>query len=83
VQEDALHVLVVVGMAVPVVVVAVIVRVSMSMMCVAKSSETHDVDEEAENTDDQEFVQSVQLVAFPQTLECVKDDLYTDKPETY
>ena len=52
VQEDALHVLVVVGVAVSVVVVSVIVRMAVTVVCVAERCETYDVHEEAEDADD-------------------------------
>lgn len=48
-------------------------------MCMAESGETHNVDEEAENTDDEEFVQSLQFMALPQAFGCIKDDFYADK----
>lgn len=61
-------------------VVMVSVIMSVAVMGVTESRKTHDVDEKTQNTDDQEFVQSLQLVALPQTLERVKDDLDADKP---
>jgi len=54
VQEDTLHVLIVVRVTMTMVMVSVIV--SVTVMGVAESSETHDVDEEAQNTDNQKFV---------------------------
>lgn len=61
-------------------VVMVSVIMSVAVMGVTESRKTHDVDEKTQNTDDQEFVQSLQLVALPQALERVKDDLDADKP---
>ena len=63
-------------------VVMVSVIMSVAVMGVTESRKTHDVDEKTQNTDDQEFVQSLQLVALPQALERVKDDLDADKPGT-
>ena len=76
-QEDALHVLVVVGVAMAMIVVSVVVAVP--MVCMAKGCKTHNVDEEAQDTDNQKFIQSLQLVTFPQALESIEYDLQTDK----
>lgn len=80
-QKDALHVLVVMGMSVAVVVISVLVRMSMAVVCVSEGCETHNVDEEAQNTDNQKFVQSLQLMAFPQAFESIEYYLHTDKPK--
>lgn len=52
-------------MTMAMVVVSMVMRVSMAVMCVAKGGEAHDVDEEAENTDNEEFVQSLQFMTLP------------------
>ena len=78
-QEDALHVLVVVGVTMSMVVISVIMRMSMPVVCMAKGCEAYNVDEEAEDTDNQKFVQSLELMTLPQPLKGIEDDLYTDK----
>lgn len=80
-QKNALHVLVVVGVAMAMVVISMIVGMPMSMVCVSKGCEAYDVDEKAKDTDNQELVQPLQLMTFPQALKSIENDLYTDKPE--
>jgi hypothetical protein len=63
------------------VVISMIVGMAVSVMCVSKGCEAYDVNEKAENTDNQELVQSLQFMTFPQALERIEDDLYTDKPK--
>jgi hypothetical protein len=79
VQEDALHVLVVVGVAVSVVVVSMIVRVAVTVVCVAESCKAYNVHEEAEDTNNQELVKSLEFVTLPQSLKGIEDDLHADK----
>ena len=69
--------------AVAVIMISVVVRMSMAVVCVPKGRKTHNVDKEAEYTDDQEFVQSLQLMTFPEAFESIEDDLNTDKPDSY
>jgi hypothetical protein len=60
VQEDPLHVFIVMGMTVSMAVivafVSVIVRVPMAMMSMSKGCETDNIDEEAKNTDDEQLI---------------------------
>lgn len=65
-------------MAVSMIVISVIV--SVTVMGVTERSETYNVDQKAQNTDNQKFVQSLEFVALPQTFKCIEDDLYADKP---
>lgn len=78
-QEDALHVLVIVRVAVAVVVISVIVRMPVTMVCMTESCEAYNVYEEAQNTDNQKFIEPLEFVTFPKSFKGIKDDLYADK----
>jgi len=78
-EKDPLHVFIVVRMPVSMIMTFVPVVVSMSVVSMAESSETDNVDEEAEYTNNQKFIEAVDFVAFPQALKGIKDDFYTDK----
>jgi hypothetical protein len=59
-EEDALHVLivvVVVTVRMPVVSVVMVVRMPVAMMGMPKSGETDDVDQEAKDADDEKFIE--------------------------
>ena len=58
------------------------VVMSVTMMSMPKRSQSNNVDEESKDTDNEELVQSVELVAFPEPLKSVEDNFYTDQPGT-
>lgn len=82
-QEDALHVLVVVRMAVSVIMsfMPMVVRVAVAVMRMSKCSQADDVHEKAEDADDEQFVQTLEFVALPQSLESIEDDLHAHEQE--
>lgn len=77
-KKYALHILIIVvmvTMAMVVLSMAVIVRVSMAMVGMSESCETNDVDQEAESTDDKEFIETMQFGAIPKSFRGIENDL--------
>jgi len=70
-------------MAVAVIVSFVSMVMSMAVVSVSKCCETHNVDEEAQDTDNQKLIETPKLVTFPKALKSVEDDLNTDEKEKY
>lgn len=50
----------------------------MPMMSMSKSCKPNNVNHETKDTDDQELIQPVQLLALPQSFESIENDFYTD-----
>jgi hypothetical protein len=63
-QEDTLHILIVMRVAMSMIMPFMPVIMSMTMVRVSECSETHDVNEEAQCTDDKKLVQAMQFGAF-------------------
>ena len=63
-------------------VMRVTVGMIMSMVCVAKCQNTNYVDEKTHDADSHEFVQSLNVGAFRQTLDGFIYDLNTDQPRS-
>ena len=57
------------------------VVMSVTMMSMPKRGQSNNVDEESKDTDNEELVQSVELVTFPEPLKSVEDNFYTDQHE--
>jgi hypothetical protein len=56
---------------------------SVTVVSMPKCGQADDVDEEAQDADNQELIEALQLVALPEALRRVEDDLDTDKQEEH
>jgi hypothetical protein len=58
---------------------AMTVSMAMSVVRMSKDRQADDVDEETKDADNQQLIQPLQLISLVQTMDGVKDNLYTHK----
>lgn len=82
-QEDTLHILIVVRMTMAMIVSFMSMVVSMTVVSMSKCGETDNIDQEAKDTNDQKLIQSLEFMAFPKTLRSIGNNLDTDEQEEH